>query len=111
MDEDHGYYLLLLGRAPQRAHNENKELPRNFILFTCFVYLLFLFFLSFLFLFSLFIFFASLCGGDAPIAPLRSATGCTLNSKLMFLVFKVDYYVVRVCHHIESHVSSFACVV
>ena len=61
--------FIVVGEAPQKAHNENRQLPRNFILFTCFVYLLFFFSLfSFsLFLFSLFfIFFASLWGGDRP---------------------------------------------
>ena len=68
MDVDHGYYLLLLGRALQKAHNENRDLPRNFILSTCFVYLLFLFSLfSFSpFLFSLF--FQPL-GGRSPHRP------------------------------------------
>ena len=74
MNLDHGYYLLLLGRALQKAHNENRDLPRNFILSTCFVHLLFLFSLfSFSpFLFSLFfIFFQPLGGGGGGRSPHR----------------------------------------
>ena len=72
IDVDHGYYLLLLGRAPQKAHNENRELPRNFILFTCFVHFTFPFFSLFFFSFPpfpLFYFLLPALGGDLPIAP------------------------------------------
>ena len=65
MDVDHGYYLLLLGRALQKAHNENRDLPRNFILSTCFVYLLFLFSLFSFSPFLFFIFFQPWGGGGA----------------------------------------------
>ena len=99
MDVDHGYYLLLLGRAPQKAHNENRELPRNFILFTCFVHLLFLFFSLFFFsfppfpLFYLFLpAFGGGGGGDRPHRlPLRSATernNAELKLKLiLFMIY------------------------
>ena len=72
MDVDHGYYLLLLGRAPQKAHNENRDSPCNFILFTCFVYILFLYSSLFFFsfpLFPLFYFFCQRLGGGGRSSP------------------------------------------
>ena len=75
------------GGSPHRPPSDPPlDLPRNFILSTCFVYLLFLFSLfSFSpFLFSLFfIFFVSLWGGggDRPHRPpLRSATAAINES-------------------------------
>ena len=86
-------------RALQKAHNENRDLPRNFILSTCFVYLLFLFSLfSFSpFLYSLFfIFFCQPLGGGAisPIAPLRFATRFTsqFHSFCLFCLFTFPFF-------------------
>ena len=85
------------GGSPHRPPPSDPplDLPRNFILSTCFVYLLFLFSLfSFSpFLFSLFsIFFVSLWGGDRPIAPPQIRHWIYLAISFFLLVLFIYFF-------------------
>ena len=76
---DHGYYFIVVGGGHliKRTMRIGNYIPRNFILFACFVHLLFLFFSLFFFssLFPFFYFFPAFWGISPLPPPLRSATG------------------------------------